>query len=298
MKTIQKWLLTVLLIVVVAGLIITFQRYHHLEPTALFYIGLPAILSFVLIKSNKGRSPMATSMKGITLALLLSAPLLQEGFICIVMAAPIFYVVGAVVVWIYVSWKKRADRKLHSYAPLLLLVVAAMEGSHDKLSFSRDNRVTVEKIVVASEQQVAASLQQPVRYGRNAPLFLKMFPFPEVIEHGGTQIGDKQTLQFVYNKHFVTNVHRGDIVFEVYERSDRHIATRVISDTSYLHTYMDWQTSVVRWQPVDEQHTKVSWEIRYQRKLDPAWYFAPLEAWVTKMAAATLIDSAATTNSE
>ena len=292
MNRTQKLLFTILVIVVVGGLLISLQRYHGLQATALFYIGLPAILSFVLIMTDKGRTPMTSTMKGITLALLLSAPLLQEGFLCILFAAPIFYSVGAIAAWIYVRIQNRNKNKLHSFAPLLLLAVVSLEGTHETLTFPRDNLVLVEKVVELNTQQVNELLGQPIKYGESAPMFLKIFPFPQVVVHEGTAVGDKQVLHFDYYKHFVTNVDRGDITFEVVSRGNDHIATRVLKDTSYLHTYMQWQTSTVRWKALDEQHTRIEWEISYQRKLDPAWYFGPLESWVTKMAAMTLLESA------
>jgi hypothetical protein len=36
-------------------------------------------------------------LKGITLALLIMAPLLGEGYLCILLASPLFYIVGIVV---------------------------------------------------------------------------------------------------------------------------------------------------------------------------------------------------------
>jgi len=298
MRRTQQLLLMVLVIVVVAGLLIAWQRYHGLESTALFYIGLPAILSFVLIRTDRGRTPMIATMKGITLGLLLSAPLLQEGFLCILFAAPIFYAVGAIVAWIYVRVKNRDRNRLHSFAPIVLLALASLEGTHSSLTFPRDNRVVVEKTVAINATQVNERLKRPIHYGVNAPLFLRIFPFPQVVLHEGTDVGDRQILHFDYYRHFVTNVKRGDVNFEVTSRGTDHIATRVLSDTSYLHTYMQWQTSTVRWQALDDQHTKVIWEIQYQRKLDPAWYFGPLESWVTEMAAMTLLESAISTDTE
>ncbi len=298
MNNTQKLLFTMLVIVVVAGLLITLQRYHGLQATALFYIGLPAILSFVLIMTDKGRTPMTSTMKGITLALLLSAPLLQEGFLCILFAAPIFYAVGAIVAWIYVRMQNRDKHKLHSFAPLLLLAVVSLEGTHETLTFPRDNHVVVEKVVALNVQQVNERLAQPIQYGNSAPLFLKIFPFPQVVLHEGTKVGDRQVLHFDYYKHFVTNVSRGDITFEIVSRGEGHIASRVLKDASYLHTYMQWQTSTVRWQALDEQHTRIEWEVSYQRKLDPAWYFGPLESWVTRMAAMTLLESAVADRAE
>src|SRR5215469_9551510 len=70
---------------------------HHLETTSLMFIGVPTVLAVLLALSVRPKSVMATVMTGVTFVLLLSSVLLGEGFICILMAAPIFYVAGAII---------------------------------------------------------------------------------------------------------------------------------------------------------------------------------------------------------
>jgi len=50
----------------------------------------------------------------------------------------------------------------------------------------------------------------------------------------------------------------------------------------------------VSWTDVGRGQTRVRWSLTYERRLDPAWYFGPLESAVTTLAADYLIQSAAT----
>lgn len=70
---------------------------RHLETTSLMFIGIPTMLAILFVFSVRPESAMGTAMTGITFALLLSAMVFGEGTICILMAAPIFYIVGAII---------------------------------------------------------------------------------------------------------------------------------------------------------------------------------------------------------
>jgi hypothetical protein len=66
----------------------------RLEQTAALFVGIPAVLAILLAMMPKAKTVKGGIMKGLTLALLLSGPILGEGFICILMASLLFYVVG------------------------------------------------------------------------------------------------------------------------------------------------------------------------------------------------------------
>jgi len=73
------------------------------------FLGVPALLAILLALTPKAKSVTGGIVKGITLALLILAPLLGEGWFCILVAAPLFYVVG-IVVGLAVDWQ-RGNRK-------------------------------------------------------------------------------------------------------------------------------------------------------------------------------------------
>lgn len=292
LSTLQKVLLMTVVIVIGAGFYISIMVFHRLDASAAFYIGLPALIAVLVIMTNPSVSPINATMKGITLALILSVPLLQEGFLCVLFAAPLFYGVGAIAAYIYTGSKHYKDKNkpVRAYAPMLLLAVIAMEGTTESLSFDRDTVVTVEKIIAAPMDKVAAQLQLPATFDKDVPMFLRIFPQPSDVE----QVGDTQRMHFVYNKHIWFNARAGDVVFNISDRGENYIHSDVTSDTSYLSTYMDWKSSRVAWQAIDDTHTRVSWTIRYERKLDPAWYFAPMEEYAVQKVGEMLIANAAT----
>ena len=137
-----------------AGFVLSFALasayYHmvirgHLQDTAALFVGLPTFLSLVLIFTPRARSVTVTILKGITLALLLALILAYEGFICILMVAPLFYLVGVTIGLLVDFARKRKSDSLLSLAPLLPFLLLSLEGTHPRLSFPRTERVTVSR---------------------------------------------------------------------------------------------------------------------------------------------------------
>lgn len=283
-----------LLGIAITGLLIHVLMHGGLEGSSLFYIGLPMLLAYVFKSSGSAKTATGGILQGTSIVMLLSGPILQEGFICVVMAAPLFYIIGGIIGLIIDYSRKKSLSKLQASPLLLLVAVMSLEGTHPDLSFNRDHTVRVEQIIDANASEVAKQLEQPLVLGREVPAFLKIFPFPTVKQHTGTQIGDQTTLHFVYYKHFYFSPKIGDLTYEVTKRGDNFIESKVIHDDSYVDTYMDWKTSNVSWEAIDAKHTKVVWEITYHRKLDPAWYFGTLEYFTTSLMAEALIKYAAT----
>jgi len=290
----QQILLLVVVIIVGAGFFVSVMFFNRLDASAAFYIGLPALIAILVIMTERSVHLMNAVMKGITIALLLSVPLLQEGFLCILFAAPLFYGVAAVIVYIIESARekkhKQPDKIIRAYAPAVLLAVVAMEGTTESLSFNRDTVVTVEKVIAMPADKVAVNLNKPAQFTKDVPLFLRIFPQPGNV----TQDGDTQRMHFVYYKHFWFNAKAGDVEFKISDRGENYIHSDVTSDTSYLNNYMDWKSSRVEWDAIDKSHTRVRWTIRYERKLDPSWYFGPMEEYAVQKVGEMLIDNTAT----
>ena len=66
----------------------------HLEQTALLFIGIPTLLGILTALSSPPKTATGATVRVTVLALLLSGPLLGEGFICILMATPLFLLVA------------------------------------------------------------------------------------------------------------------------------------------------------------------------------------------------------------
>jgi hypothetical protein len=77
----------------------------------------------------------------------------------------------------------------------------------------------------------------------------------------------------------------------VTEHRPGYVRFQSVSDGSKLTQWIAWQSSEVEWRQMDEAHTQVMWRVHFERQLDPAWYFAPLERAAVYQAARYLIQA-------
>jgi len=260
----------------------------RLEQTSLLFIGIPGLLAIVLAMTPKAKTAKGAVIRGTMIALLLSGPLLGEGFICILTATPIFLVVGLVIAAIADHMKSRKPTTLFCIAVILLPV--SMEGTSATLSFDRSEIVRVSRIVRGAPAQVAEALAHAPRIDTPLPAYLRAgFPRPTIAAGGGLAIGARRSIHFAGGEG-----HPGDLTLRVDETRDGHVRFTVVSDTSKVAHWLDWKSSDVDWSAVDADHTRVTWTIRFDRRLDPAWYFRPWERYAVHLAADYLIAANAT----
>ena len=177
--TSSQWSLIILILALAAGSVMyRLIVWKRLEQTSLLFIGIPTVLATFLAVSPQAKTTLGGIMRGITLFLLLSGVLLGEGFICIVMAAPLFYAVGALVGMLVGPGRKGLDSTTRSCVILLLLPMS-LEGLSPALSFNRDETVQVSQVVDASAEQVRQALGSVPRTDVRSALYLRMgFPHP------------------------------------------------------------------------------------------------------------------------
>jgi hypothetical protein len=298
-KSSQWRLFFAVLVIGCAGLVYRMLRYGGIQESAALYVGLPVLLALGFTLTPKSRSAMGATMKGITIALLLAAPVFTEGYICILFAAPIFYLVGALTVKIFSFARRRSDNsgKLQTAMVSTVLALMAMEGTSELTSFPREHKIVVSKTVSGSLAAVRDTLSKAPILGENKPLFLSIFPYPVTISGEGLQVGDTRRATFVAYKHIFWNRVEGDAVFTITETSPRKITFTLVSDTSYVEHYLGWKTSEVELTPVDPDNTEVTWKLTFHRKYDPYWYFGTLQKYTVRLVARELIDHAATPRS-
>src|SRR3982751_3794908 len=89
----------IVMIVALAAASVAFRLLNHvgLRHSAVVFIGLPTLMAVIVVRSRKPATGVGVVMRVITLALLLSSIVFAEAMICIILAAPIFYVVGFLV---------------------------------------------------------------------------------------------------------------------------------------------------------------------------------------------------------
>lgn len=280
----SQWSVIFLILAVSAGSVMYRLIVRgRLEQTAVLFVGIPAVLAILLAMMPKARTVKGGIMKGLTLALLLSGPLLGEGFFCILMASPIFYLVG-LLVGAMVDWN-REKRPTTLSCLLLVLLPMSIEGSSPRLSFNREERVQASKVVAASEQDVQVALSQSPRTDIPLPIYLRMgFPRPTEARGDGLEVGATRTIHFAGGEG-----HPGDLLLEVRESRPGYVRFEAVSDSSKVAHWLEWKSAEVDWTALDALHTRVTWTLHFERRLDPAWYFRPWERYATRLAAEYLI---------
>jgi hypothetical protein len=282
--------LVIVIAIALAGAAYRVVAYEHLEQTALLFIGIPAILAVIVALTPRAKSVIGGIMKAITIALLLSGPILGEGFICILMAAPLFYLVGAIVGAVIQRGRRGAKDAVVSCLVLVGLLPLSSEGAHPRLSFNREETVQASRVVGASQDAVQQALSRSPRTDLPLPFYLRL-GFPHAVEaHGsGLKPGDLRTI------HFAGGEGRpGDLLMKVVESSSGHIRFVAVADKSKVSHWLDWEAAEVDWKAIDASHTQVTWTLHYRRLLDPAWYFRPWERYAARLAADYLIQANAT----
>lgn len=280
-------------LLVIAAAVAASVYYHglvsaRLEQTSALFIGLPALLAVTCVLTPKPHSATGTAVKSVTLFLGIAGVFLGEGFICILMASPLFYLVA-----VMIGVARDRDRKRgHVLSCLVLLSMIPMssEGTRPGLSFAREETVTAERVIAATPAQVEAALATTPRLNGDMPVYLRLgFPRPVSAAGTGTAPGARHFIHFAGGEG-----KPGDLVLEVTEHRPGRLSFRAISDTSHVAHWLRWDESTVEWTAVDASHTRVRWTLRYRRLLDPAWYFGPWERYAVRLTAAQLIQDAAT----
>lgn len=232
----------------------------------------------------KAKSVTGGILKGMTLGLLIMAPLLGEGYLCILIASPLFYVVG-IVIGLIVDWMRK-KRAATVSCVVLVLVPMCLEGVIPQLTWNREEVVEVIAVVDSPASAVEAALSQSPNLKTPLPPYLRIgFPRPLEAYGTGLTLGSTRTIHFAGAE----GDPPGDLLMRVGERGQGFVRFETVSDKSKLTQWIRWDSSEIRWFSVDATHTQVVWRIRFERQLDPVWYFTPWERAAVRDAASYLI---------
>ncbi len=285
-----RWALISISIALAAG-VLGYRLLHfgELEQTSAFFVGLPTVLSIALALTPKAKSSTGMIIKGMTIGLLLSGILLSEGFICILMAAPLFYLVGlAIGIPIDRYRTKQGQAPGPRVLSLILMpfVLLSIEGVSPSTSLPQRQTVEASHIIAATPQQIRAALAETPTFNPDElPSFLALgFPTPTAASGSGLSLGDRRVIHYGESR----------TIFSVAETGPRMVRFVNVLDESVLSNWVGWDQSIVRWRAVDPSHTEVTWTLTYDRRLHPSWYFAPWEHYGSRLAADYLISSLAT----
>jgi len=270
--------------------------WGSLEQTAALFIGVPTLLAVWVALLPPATTAVGTAMRGTTLALLMSGIFLGEGYLCILMSAPLFYGVAFLAALAVESWSSggRSRRSLKSIV-LVPLVVSSVEGVTPGLSFDRTELVVAERIVEGSPAEVRRALEAPLCIDAPLPAALRIgFPRPERAAGGGLAVGDERRVFFTGGE----GRPPGALRIVVAESSPQHAVFVFPEDTSHIPHWLRWREARVRWEAAGARSTRVEWTLVYDRELDPGWYWRPFGRFFVAFAAEYLIDAAATPPSD
>ncbi len=294
----KRWLI-ILCLIGAMSLFVRLLIKFHFDDSALLYVGVPFLISILLTfaypeseNTNWKMRYLKISMASL-IVFLGSSVVLFEGFICVVMFMPIYFAVLLVMflakaISVALNKKNNNSRLLSSILPLLLLL-SSFEGTHQSLSFERQNSVTVSKVIDGNVISIKNKLIQPMDLDKERNALLSLFPMPYKIEAGSLNEGDLHHIYLRYHRWFFTNTHEGSMVLKIAKVGDDYVETEFVQDTSYFSNYLNLQGTRIDIEEMDNNKTKVSLTINYERSLDPAWYFDPLQKKAIQQAAELLI---------
>jgi len=271
-----------------------------LQQSAALFVGIPALLAIVVVFGVSPRSAVGVACKAVTVGLLVSALFLGEGVVCVLMSAPLFYVVAIAIASTTDRLNRRNDGSsptFFSYLVLLAIVPMSMEGVTSVTTLNRDESVAESRIVHAPAAAVERALFEPPRFNRLRPRYLRAgFPSPvsaRIEQQSGQPLwviqvrGGEMRLDGMEPR-------TGELTLTLEDARPGRVRWRAVSDTSHTTHFLDWRESIVEWEAIDAQTTRVTWTLTYRRGLDPSWYFGPWERYAVRLSARYLIDAVAT----
>lgn len=289
----QRLIFIAILLSAFTGIVISTLRDKGLDGSALLYIGIPTFIALAFANTAASKSVMGSTLKAITFVILISGPLLQEGYICMIMAAPILYIIGALAAWPFDHYRKKKNNaaKLNTFVLPALLVLMSMEGVFNETSFNRINTVNHTQIIEASVSEIKSRLALSRPLQKADSLFANVFPQPDKINANGLAVGDNHWVDISYLKWIYWNEKRGKVRFEVAEHTNNSLRFIPVSDDSYLSAYLTWKDTIITLDAVSDTQTRVTWSINYQRDIDPAWYAQPLQQYAMGIVAQQMVAS-------
>ncbi len=273
-------------VVFVASIVFRIIDNQHLEQTSLLFVGLPTLIALLVVKyTGRPSSAYGISFKAVTLFLLIASIVFGEGIICIIMAAPLFYGVTALLVFIYNFLQKDDEEEENILHISLLIPIALLVAQAGDF-----NKMPVIETVVTTEIVSNASINnlniQP-DFELNLPLFFQSgFPKPLSFEGKGLTIGDTREIKFESRTKGI-----GSLILEVQKIDGSSIVFGIQSDNSHIAHWLTWKKIEVSITPIDATQSIVTWASHYTCDLAPHWYFGRMERFAVGLSNEHLIRS-------
>lgn len=287
------WLRYLLLIAFATGLVRVALNVEWMRESAILYVLIPYIVGLLIYFFTPhpyGHSfgiRLWRHMRSALIVMLATSLLLFEGFLCVLMFLPIYFVFA--VVGIAVTPPSEARIRLDererqknisdvfrlSAIPLLIIILS-LDGIRG-FGPSRDVVVSRSAILDLTPEQIQANIIDHQYPDEGRTRWLSLFPRPVAVEAKSIAVGARHTAHLEYRRWGVPfiNVHRGTSVMEFTESTPTRLRANFVHDDSYLSHYMRFETWAMDLRPMDSGQTEVTITVSYERKLAPAWYFGP-----------------------
>ena len=272
-------------------LLIWADKFH----TGLLYIALPFCLSvalYYLTPDTDGATWLRRFWNNLRLTLIVmfaSSLILMEGYVCVVMFLPIFVFITILAFLACFIANRSRKGSVGVYVLPAVVLLLSLEGVSEATTLDRYIEVSYSRIVQADTEEIVERLTQPIRLRGDRHWILSVFPMPRHIGTVSLKEGEVRSYEFVYHRWFVTNTHAGSVDVTLTEVGPDRIVTR-IDDSSYLSGYVKLRGTEFGLYPLDQSRTRVTLTIRFDRLLDPAWYFEPLQRFVVGKGAEYFLD--------
>lgn len=304
LTAVQKRLLLLLGVIAVISVVSRLLLYTPYGTTSVFYVGIPLLVGIWLVMldrstSDRWQAKYWNFTRDVFLILVTVSILLAEGFLCVLLFLPIYLLVMVLVMVVEAVWqhqKHKARGKLFMHWLPVLGVLMSIEGVHPSLSFDRENEVLIERVVHGSVGELMMNLERPIELQKDRHWFIQLFPMPYEVKAGTLNPGDVHEIHFRYHRWPVANTHEGRMLLEITEVGDSYVKTRLVEDTSYIGGYMALEGTEIQLHPAGDGKSRISLKVYFERKLDPAWYFGPLERYGVRKMGEFLIDEVVARN--
>ncbi|MGI8333981.1 hypothetical protein ACRYCC_28860 [Actinomadura scrupuli] len=277
----RRTLLGVVAALFAAMLTCKILKAGHLEQTALFYVGIPALIALTVVATARPRSTLGTIMATITVGLALAGPLLDEGVVCLVVAAPLFYLCGAIV-GVIADWGRRS-RGMQA----LLIVPLLFSAEGTVTSLPRGGEVTVTRVAPTGTDLDRALASPPVFGPVRSRLLRLKFPRPVRAGGAGLDPGATRHIDFTPRRSLGLGARptARSMDLTVVRHTPGRLVFAITRDTT-LARWLELTEAEFRW-----QGTRLAVTLRYRRTFDPAWYFGPVQRYGMREAAAYLAET-------
>jgi hypothetical protein len=242
--------------------------HEKLEQTSALFVGLPLLLGLLTTHLTRASSVYGRVIRANVVFLAIVAPLLGEGSICLLMAAPIFIGVSLLGAFLF---RSVTGPKIYGIAALPFLL-----GIAERQHLGEHTETVVTRTIVsgsADDWRARVRSSAPVRAARSR--FLRLgFPLPVT---------------------YSLTPGRGEIAFSRAEgvtgswlvesqANPRGVHFRVVKDTTKIAHWMNVLDADVAVEPHGATEAILVQTTRFAPLLRPAGYFTPLERYAIEKA--------------